>query len=700
MKKAVVWVVMILILSAIYLHTENEITPQKKISELEIQLEKSTGEKKVDMLNRLSTLFLYKDHTRAMEYAGQAVELAERIDYPQGKATAFIHLARGHWASGDYKKSLKCCEDALTIFKISNDSRATLTAFGTTANFYRINGNYDKALEYNIEALKISERLNDKENMAEFLFQVGNTYMRMSEPGKALTYFQKALKTGKETAQNRRMVYSINNIGLAYMGLEQYTRALEHFQKALSLFTEKGNKAGISNTLLNIGIIYARLENYDESFNYLRKALEKFRETGGREGMCRTLFNIGDNYLKMKHYKKAIVFYDDALIMAREINDMLVIEYIYENYAEAYAAAGDYGNAFKYHKRFTEIKDNRLDEKKNKQIAELQEQYEAQTRAREIEILKQTNKIQQITRNVLIGGVILLVVFLGFMFKKYMYLFAFWKKQKHIGQYRLLVPIGSGGMGNVFKAHNIRDKTSVVAIKVLRDELLKTESSRTRFKHEAAIIDKLDHPNILKILERGIHDDKLYFVMEYIDGITLEKRIETAGQMELREARHIMIQVADALALIHHRDIVHRDLKPSNIMLTQKDGAPDVVKLLDFGLSRMKYQTRVTESGFLLGTVNYLAPEQILDFKYSTASDIYALGVVFYEMMTGKFAFTGDSLSAIVEQVLYHTLPPPAEIRPGVPGELNQLILGMTKKQDNMRPTAQTVLETLKRLPF
>lgn len=302
------------------------------------------------------------------------------------------------------------------------------------------------------------------------------------------------------------------------------------------------------------------------------------------------------------------------------------------------------------------------------------------------------------TRNVLIAGLILVFIFLVFMFKKYMYLFSFWKKQKHIGQYRLLEPIGSGGMGKVFKAHNIRDKTAVVAIKVLKEELFKVESNRTRFKHEGAIIDKLDHPNILKIFERGVYEETLYFVMEFIEGKTLEKKIDADGPMDLKEAIHIMIQLTDALALIHSRHIVHRDLKPANIMLTQKNGDPNFVKLLDFGLSRMKYQTRVTESGFFVGTVNYLAPEQIIDFGYSPASDIYSLGIIFYEMLVGNTVFTGDSLATIVDRVLENTPPAPGKIRPGIPGELNRLVLKMISKQSTRRPSAQTVLDMLKKL--
>jgi serine/threonine-protein kinase len=240
--------------------------------------------------------------------------------------------------------------------------------------------------------------------------------------------------------------------------------------------------------------------------------------------------------------------------------------------------------------------------------------------------------------------------------------------------------IGSGGMGNVYKAHNLRDKTSIVAIKVLKEELFKVESNRKRFKQEGAIIDKLVHPNILKIYERGVHENKLYFVMEYIEGQTLEKKIEDEGQLDLGDCFHIMIQVTEALNFIHGRDVLHRDLKPANIMLSEKNGDANFVKLLDFGLSKMKYQSRITETGILLGTINYIAPEQIISFEHSAASDIYSLGIIFYEMLVGNVAFTGDSKSTIIGKILEYLPPEPGKIRPGIPGDLNRLILQMISK--------------------
>jgi serine/threonine-protein kinase len=277
-------------------------------------------------------------------------------------------------------------------------------------------------------------------------------------------------------------------------------------------------------------------------------------------------------------------------------------------------------------------------------------------------------------------------------------LFSFWKTQKYIGQFRLMEEIGSGGMGTVYKAHSLRDKTETAAVKVLKPELFKDESSKKRFRQEAVIIDKLDHPNIIKIFERGEYKEKLFIAMEFLQGKTLDVKIDEEGQMDLKECFHIMEQISDALLLIHGKEIIHRDLKPSNIMLIERDGDADFVKLLDFGIARMKFQSRITRTGVLMGTLNYMSPEQLAHSEFSPASDVYSLGVTFYEMVTGKIAFPGDTANDIMKQVLDTTPIEPGRFRSDIPGELNDLIMKMLEKDKESRPVIKDVFERLQML--
>jgi serine/threonine-protein kinase len=231
---------------------------------------------------------------------------------------------------------------------------------------------------------------------------------------------------------------------------------------------------------------------------------------------------------------------------------------------------------------------------------------------------------------------------------------------------------------------------------VLREELFKDEISRKRFKYEGTIIDSLDHPNIVSIYERGEYKGKLYIAMELLQGKNLAYTIEEDGQIALDRCLPIMIQLSDALVFIHSKNIVHRDLKPANIMLTGKDGIGDVVKLLDFGLARTRFQTRLTRTGMLVGTINYMSPEQVSGLPPTPACDVYALGIIFYEMVTGRHAFPGDTITEIADKILVSAPDQPAQYRPGIPDELNGLIMQMLSKESTRRPSAAVVLNRLK----
>ncbi len=279
---------------------------------------------------------------------------------------------------------------------------------------------------------------------------------------------------------------------------------------------------------------------------------------------------------------------------------------------------------------------------------------------------------------------------------KYLAMTAFWKKQKFVGNFKLLDMIGSGGMGAIYKAINLSDKSETVAIKVLKDEMFADEKIRKRFKQEAAIIDQLDHPNIVKVIERGQSRQSLFIAMEYLQGITLNKKIQAEKKLVLTEALHIMIQVADAMTKIHAKNIIHRDLKPDNIMLIQKDQDPNFVKLLDFGLAKMQYQTSLTQTGIVIGTINYLSPEQISGKGSSPASDIYALGIIFYEMLTGEKPFIGETTIDIMKQIMDKTPIEPQRFRDDISPRLNHLIIRMLDKDIKLRPVIYDVLAYLK----
>ncbi|MDQ1354895.1 MAG: hypothetical protein QG657_5204 [Acidobacteriota bacterium] len=278
---------------------------------------------------------------------------------------------------------------------------------------------------------------------------------------------------------------------------------------------------------------------------------------------------------------------------------------------------------------------------------------------------------------------------------RYLSLASFWKISKYVGKFKLLDKLGSGGMGTVYRAENTMERGEKVALKVLREELFEDEKNRKRFRQEAAIVDQLDHPNIIKVYERGQSHRSMYIAMELLEGKTLTKKIEAEGPLDLFDSLHIMAQVTDALAKIHSKDIVHRDMKPDNVMLIERDNDPNFVKLLDFGLAKMQHQTRLTQTGMVIGTINYMAPEQIAGTEISGATDIYSIGVMFYEMLIGKKPFDGDTSIDIMKEIIEKIPMEPIRFREEIPQELNELVLRMMSKKTVERPTAQEVSERI-----
>jgi len=222
----------------------------------------------------------------------------------------------------------------------------------------------------------------------------------------------------------------------------------------------------------------------------------------------------------------------------------------------------------------------------------------------------------------------------------------------HVGPYVIVTAVGAGGIGEVYKAKATRlDRT--VAIKVLRDEWAADPAVQERFEREARAISKLNHPHIATLHDIGTHENMRYLVMEFVDGESLENRL-SRGPMPVEQVLDVAMQIAGALDKAHREGIVHRDLKPGNIMLT-RTGA----KLLDFGLAKLKdaspYVTTasrlptqagsnsLTSEGSIVGTLRYMAPEQLEGKDADARTDIFALGATLYEMLTGRKAFTGRS---------------------------------------------------------
>jgi tRNA A-37 threonylcarbamoyl transferase component Bud32 len=341
------------------------------------------------------------------------------------------------------------------------------------------------------------------------------------------------------------------------------------------------------------------------------------------------------------NFNQALVHFQNSLEISKKIKKVDLTKDNYKYLSDIYSRYGNDKRSFEYFKLYTDLKDRIFNEESASKIAAMQTKFEMGEKEKEVEILKKNNQIQKlklnrqrIIRNGLIIVFILVLIIVLQFFKKYRYLLSFWKKKNYISHYKVVDKIASGGMGIIYKAHDILDNSRTFAVKVLRDEYFADEIQKKRFKNEASIIDQFNHPNIVKIIERGESSGNLYIVMELLNGKTLSEIIKEEGQLIIGTVLNILIQVTDALVKIHRKNIIHRDLKPENIMIIKTPENPYFVKLLDFGLAKTKAFSRLTKTGIILGTIFYLSPEQILGSGISTASDVYSMGIICCEMLT------------------------------------------------------------------
>lgn len=252
-------------------------------------------------------------------------------------------------------------------------------------------------------------------------------------------------------------------------------------------------------------------------------------------------------------------------------------------------------------------------------------------------------------------------------------------------RYEILGKVGAGGMSDVYKAKDLT-LGRFVAIKVLKAEFSEDINFVTKFRSEAQAAAGLEHPNIVNIYDVGSENGLHYIVMEYVEGITLKTYIEKKGQLSFKEAVSIAIQVGRGIEAAHNKNIVHRDIKPQNIMISTEGK----VKVTDFGIARAA--TSNTISSDVMGSVHYSSPEQARNGFVDGKSDIYSLGIVMYEMVTGRVPFDGDTTVAVAIQHLQEEMVPPSVYAPNLPISMEKIILKCTQKNPDRRYASMTAL--------
>ncbi len=261
------------------------------------------------------------------------------------------------------------------------------------------------------------------------------------------------------------------------------------------------------------------------------------------------------------------------------------------------------------------------------------------------------------------------------------------------GRYEITELIGEGGMADVYKATDIVDGKNI-AVKILKKEFAESEEFLRRFRNESKAISVLSHPNIVKIYDVGFSDKIQYIVMEYIDGITLKEYIENERVLSWKDAVHFVTQILRALQHAHERGIVHRDIKPQNIMMFT-DGT---IKVMDFGIAKFAREEGKTATDQAIGTVHYISPEQARGDITDAKSDLYSVGVMLYEMLTGQKPFDTDNPVSIAVMHMHNIAELPRRINPNIPIPLEEIIVhAMEKNPDDRYQTANEMIKDIDR---
>src|SRR3954453_3420216 len=259
------------------------------------------------------------------------------------------------------------------------------------------------------------------------------------------------------------------------------------------------------------------------------------------------------------------------------------------------------------------------------------------------------------------------------------------------GRYRLDVQIGSGGMSTVYRAFD-QTLERVVAVKLMHREIASDSAQLERFRREARAVAQFSHPHIVGVIDAGEDDGRPYIVFEYVGGGTLKGRIRRCGRLPVDESLAYAIEITRALGAAHSRGIVHRDIKPQNVLIDEEGMA----KVTDFGIPRSLGEEGLTADGRVLGTTDYVSPEQALGHAVNGQSDIYSLGIVLFEMLTGDVPFHGENQVAVAMKHVREDVPDVQRVRRGLSASVASVLDRMTAKDLGKRyPDAVTLEDDL-----
>ncbi|MCP4216439.1 MAG: tetratricopeptide repeat protein, partial [bacterium] len=386
-----------------------------------------------------SRTFLKKAETLALNLGDEAL-------------LSLVHAALGYSYNNTshYDQALHYFKKCLPYLEKNKHTYRLIYMYTMAGMSYMYMGNYKRALELQLKALSLAENSKYKKALVTTLNGIGLTYRNLENITESRRYLERALELSNTLPPDSNTLALLNNLGELYSAeYKNYDKALEHFKKGLALSEKLESKYFISFFLHQIGTILFRKGSHDEALDYTTRALEIEKKISSRHAYALGLANLGVIYAAKKDYKKAFESLDSAMKLAEEIKSKDTMKAICRMYSKVYEQKKDYKKALEYHKLYYTKSFDLLSENTNKQVAEMQTRYDTLEKEKKIQLLEKNNDMQRKNRNYLIAALLMAVILLALLIKRFIYLLSFWKSRKHIAHYRIMEEIGSGGVGIV-----------------------------------------------------------------------------------------------------------------------------------------------------------------------------------------------------------------------------------------------------------
>ncbi|MBN2433180.1 MAG: tetratricopeptide repeat protein [Acidobacteria bacterium] len=655
-------------------------------------------------LGNLGTWYHFRrEYDTARNYYTDALDLARRLEDTTEQGKLLRNVGLTHQNSGDNRQALVYHRQALELVRAGNSWEDIIRCLNSIAMIHEDNGDYQQAVTCYLEAMATAESIELQAAIADTASNLAKTYWRLEDYAAAEASLRRALDIHRANKDDQGVAHALNNLGIIARYAKEYDKAIVYYEQALAIKNQLGDLFDILTTYLNIGNIHLDKGDLPLALARFTEALAGAETLGDRSFMAEILLALGTTYRRLNRYNEAMVTLRRCQAIAETGNFVEVDKDAWLQISRTLSAQGQYKEALAAFERYASIKDRILDESRQRQITEMRTRYDAEQKERENDLLKKDNEIQALTisrQRTLVWLFVVLAVLaltvLGFVGRRLAKTARFWRQSHYLAHFRLLEKLGRGGTGTVYRALNMVAKQEV-ALKVIDEELVDS-AGRDRFIQEGLISEHITHPNVIRVFERGEHNGRLYYAMEYVDGITLRQVIRDKPP-ELRVALGLLSVLADAVHDMHVAGVIHRDLKPENIMLARGirlDGGmlqPDIVdeiryhlKILDFGLAKILEARTMTRTAMLAGTLHYLAPEYLFGKKVrEEAMDFYSLGIVFYELCTGRLPFPEGEAYEVIYAIVQEPAPPPAEVNAEIPPAVSAFALDLIAKKPSER---------------